>query len=165
MEGASSPQPEDLRQQVGDSPSLTLSQNEEDVRDYQSEPSSENITLPEEEVPPSFTFDLEEIAREEDTGPTLENISISEENQETASEETKSPGLDFWTLKLSQSELWVRRIQIPSLITESADQIREDHAGPIPENVTTEEAQQEHQEKLKRMLQNLGQMLKKQNAK
>ncbi len=69
MEGVSSPQPEELRQQVDDSPSSTLSQNGEDVRDYQSEPSSENITLPEEEVLQS------------DHGPAFE--------------ETESPGLDF----------------------------------------------------------------------
>ena len=60
-----------------------------------------------------------------------ENITISEENQETASEETESPGLDFWSFKLS-----------PSLSGEN-------HAGAISENVTTpEEARQENQGEL-----------------
>ena len=36
--------------------------------------------------------------------------------------------------------------------------------GPIPENVTPEEAHQKHQEDLIRMLQNIGQTLEKQNA-
>ena len=51
MEGISDPQlsPEDLRQQLEDPPSLTLSQNEEIVRDNHSEPILENITIPEEE--------------------------------------------------------------------------------------------------------------------
>ena len=72
MEGISSPQlsPEDLRQQMEDSPSLTLSQKEEDVRENQSEPFSENITIPEEEV-------------------------LQSECNEPAFEETESPGLDF----------------------------------------------------------------------
>ena len=67
MEGASSPQPgtKDLRQQVEDSPSLSLSQNEGDVREDQSEPFIENITIPEEKV------------------------------LQSAFEETESPGLDF----------------------------------------------------------------------
>ena len=86
----------------------------------------------------------EEIARDNPTEPSFsfENITISEENQETASEETESPGLDFLSFKLSQSGLWVRRttVTIPSLS-------RENHAGASSENVTTpEEARQENQE-------------------
>ena len=85
--------------------------------------------------------DNEEIARDNPTGPSFsfENTTISEENQETASEETESPGLDFVSFKLSQSGLWVRRttVTIPS-------SIRENHAGASSENVTTpEEARQE----------------------
>ena len=67
MEGVSSPQPskEDLRQQVEDSPSLTLFQTEEEVREDQSEPFIENMTIQEQEV------------------------------LQSAFEETESPGLDF----------------------------------------------------------------------
>ena len=126
-----SPSPEDLHQQP-DAMEGILSPH----------PGSENLRQQLED-PPSFTFDFEEIAREDHTELTVENISISEENQETASEETESPGLDFWTLKLSQSELWGRRIYKIAMIR----------------------AQQEHQEKLKRMLQSIGQMLEEQNAK
>ena len=54
---------------MDDSPSSTLSQNGEDVRDYQSEPSSGNTTLLEEEVLQS--------------------------DDRPAFEETESPGLDF----------------------------------------------------------------------
>ena len=52
MEGVSDLQlsPEDLRQQVEDPPSLTLSPNEEIVRERHSEPILENITIPEEVV-------------------------------------------------------------------------------------------------------------------
>ena len=112
MEGILSPQPspENLRHQLEDSPPLNLSVNEEIARD--------NPTGP------SFSF---------------ENTTISEENQETASEETESPGLDFLSFNLSQSGLWVRRttVTIPSLN-------RENHAGASSENVTTpEEARQE----------------------
>ena len=85
MEGISSPQPspENLRHQLEDPPSLNLSHNEEIARDNPTEP--------------SFSF---------------ENITILEENQETASEETESPGLDFLSFKLSQSGLWVRRTKV-----------------------------------------------------
>ena len=88
----------------------------------------------------------EEIARDNPTGPSFsfENTTISEENQETASEETESPGLDFLSFKLSQSRLWVQRttVTIPSLIGEN-------HAGASSENVTTpEKARQENQEEL-----------------
>ena len=112
MEGIISPQPspENLRHQLEDSPPLNLSDNEEIARD--------NLTGP------SFSF---------------ENTTISEENQETASEETESPGLDFLSFNLSQSGLWVRRttFTIPSLN-------RENHAGASSENVITlEEALQE----------------------
>ena len=115
MEGIFRPQPspENLRHQLEDPPSLNLSHNEEIARDNPTEP--------------SFSF---------------ENITISEENQETASEETESPGLDFWSPKLPQgppvqSALWVQRTTatIPSLI-------REDHAGLIPEHVTTPDAEE-----------------------
>ena len=110
MEGISSPQPspENLRHQLEDPPSLNLSHNEEIARDNPTEP--------------SFSF---------------ENITISEENQETASEETESPGLDFLSFKLSQSGLWVRRttVTIPSLIGEN-------RAGAISENVTTPEEEE-----------------------
>ena len=93
----SSPSPEDIRQQPDAMEGILSPQ-----------PSPENLRKQLED-PPSLTFDFEEIARENHTesGPTLENISISEENQETASEETESPGLDFWSFKLSQSDLWV----------------------------------------------------------
>ena len=94
MEGILSPQPspENLRQQLEDSPSLTLTLSHN-----------------------------EDIARENNTGPpfSFENITISEE--ETASEETESPGLDLWSINLPQgppvqSALWVRRttVTIPS---------------------------------------------------
>lgn len=110
MKGIFSPQPspENLRHQLEDPPSLNLSHNEEIARDNPTEPSS-----------------------------SFENITISEENQETASEETESPGLDFLSFKLSQSGLWVRRttVTIPSLIGEN-------RAGAISENVTTPEEEE-----------------------
>ena len=65
----------------------------------------------------------EDIARENNTGPSFsfENITISEENQDTASEETESPGLEpDWQIAHGgppvQSALWVRRttVTIPS---------------------------------------------------
>ena len=70
MEGVSDPQlsPEDLRQQQEDPPSLTMSQNEEIVRDDYTEPILENVTIQEE---------------------------VLKTDQRTASEETESPGLDF----------------------------------------------------------------------
>ena len=66
MEGVSDPQitPEDLRHQLEDPPSLTLSHEGESVRDIPIEPSSENITITEE---------------------------VLQENQDAASEETESP--------------------------------------------------------------------------
>ena len=84
------------------------------------------------------------------------------ENKETASEETESPGLDFWSSKLSQSGLWVQRttVNISSLIGEN-------HAGAISENVTTpEEARQENQKELTeaetmRKLQKIEQLLRR----
>ena len=108
------------------------------------QPSPENLRHQLEGSPPLNLSDNEEIARDNPTGPyfSFENTTISEENQETASEETESPGLDFLSFKLSQSGLWVRRttVTIPSLI-------RENHAGASSENVTTpEEARQENQE-------------------
>ena len=70
MEGVSDHQPntENLRQQQEDPPSLTLSPNEEVVRERHPEPILENIIIPEEVV---------------------------QTDLETASEETKSPGLGF----------------------------------------------------------------------
>ena len=69
MEGISDPQPspEDLRQHLEDPPSLTLPHEGESVRENPTEPASENITISEE---------------------------VLQVNQETASEETMSPGLD-----------------------------------------------------------------------
>ena len=68
MEGISDPQlsPEDLRQQPEDPPSLILPR--EEVRENPTEPPSENITITEEGL---------------------------QENEDTASKETESPGLDF----------------------------------------------------------------------
>ena len=70
MEGISDPQltPEDLRHQLEDPPSLTLSHEGETIRENPTEPISDNITITEE---------------------------VLQENKETASEETESPGLEF----------------------------------------------------------------------
>ena len=69
MECVSDPQitPEDLRHQLEDPPSLNLSHERETGRENPTEPVSDNITITEE---------------------------VLQENKETASEETKSPGLD-----------------------------------------------------------------------
>ena len=70
MEGISDPQlsPEDLRHYLEDPPSLTLPHIGEGARENATEPTSENVTITEEAL---------------------------QENQETASEEAESPGLDF----------------------------------------------------------------------
>ena len=60
--------PEDLRHQLEDPPSLTLSHEGETVKENPTEPISDNITITEE---------------------------VPQENKETASEETESPGLEF----------------------------------------------------------------------
>ena len=124
-----SPVPENLRQ---DNSNSMIVGDKIEIEE-QGQADSENLRQ-QLEAPPSLNLSHnEEIARDRPTGPSFsfENITISEENQETASEETESPGLDFWSFKLS-----------PSLSGEN-------HAGAISENVTTpEEARQENQEEL-----------------
>ena len=87
MEGVSDPQitPEDLRHQLEDPPSLTLSQEGETVRESLTESNSDNITITEE---------------------------VLQENKETASEETKSPGLEFEFVHTNDVEAVRKKFQM-----------------------------------------------------